>query len=235
MTTENASARRAARLGIALAVSSAILVDLMFLVDIYAGDRTIELFDLDEGGLVTWASSSATFAVAVIALLLSFIDPTQRRRGLALAAGTAYMSFDDAEIVHERLALEVTSALGIAATYDQAAWPIFYFPLLAGVALLLLQLGQRTPASRRLILVGLGCLALGVVLEVAGIGLDKLDYGPESWPRTLEAILEEGIELAGWILIATGAAVRVIILAGSRPSDPPVDGHPPAHTAAGSE
>jgi hypothetical protein len=235
MTRETSSARRAARLGITLAVSAAILVDLMFLVDIYAGDRTIELFDLDEGGLVTWASSSATFAVAVIALLLSFIDPTQRWRGVALAAGTAYMSFDDAEILHERLASEVTDALGIAESYDQAVWPIFYFPLLAGVALLLLQLGQRTPAARRLILVGLGCLALGVVLEVAGIGLDKLDYELESWPRTVEALLEEGIELAGWILIATGAAVRVIILAGSGPADPPIDASSPTPTAVGSE
>jgi hypothetical protein len=235
MTKETSSARRAARLGIALAVSAAILVDLMFLVDIYAGNRTIELFDLDEGGLVTWASSSATFAVAVIALLLSFIDPTQRWRGVALAAGTAYMSFDDAEVIHERLASEGTGALGIAETYVQAVWPLFYFPLLAGVTLLLLQLGQRTPAAHRLIFVGLGCLALGVVLEVTGIGLDKLDYEPESWPRTLEAMLEEGIELAGWILIATGAAVRVITLVDSGSSDPPVDTRPPTHTAVGSQ
>jgi hypothetical protein len=235
MTKETSAERRAVRLGIALAVGAAILVDVMFLVDIYAGDRTIDLFNLDEGGLVTWASSSATFGVAVIALLLSFIDPTQQWRGVALAAGTAYLSFDDAEVIHERLASDVTGALGIAESYDQVVWPIFYFPLLAAVALLLVQLGERTPASRRLILAGLGCLAVGVVLEVTGIGLDKLDYGPESWPRTLEAILEEGIELAGWILIATGAAVRVISLVDSSRSDPPADAPSPTYTALGSQ
>ncbi|MDH4341338.1 MAG: hypothetical protein OEW47_13365 [Thermoleophilia bacterium] len=199
--------------GVAIASSAVALLSALYLVHVYALDRDTAMFDLEEGGLVTWASSSATFSTGVVALLLSFIDSSQKLRGPAVALGTAFLSFDDANFLHERIGFGITGALNISDSYVQIIWPTLYFPLLVVVAVLLLQLVQDTTMAQRLIFLGLLALVSGVAMEIAGIALDQAHVDAESWPWTVEIILEEGIELAGWILITTGAAVRLITLA----------------------
>lgn len=197
-------------IGVWLAVLAVSLQTVAYLVDVYALDRHVELFDLEEGELVTWTSSSATFAVALLALILGLIDPAQHVRGPVIAAGTAFISFDDAAQIHERIAVTITDAADLSDTFVQVVWPALYLPLIALVALLLVQLTREDRLARRLVLYGLGALATAVLLEVAGTALDSAGFDARSWPRRVEVTVEEGIELAGWILVATGLAVQVI-------------------------
>jgi hypothetical protein len=203
------TARRLAATGTFLACAAVTVQTFVYLVDIYAFDRSIALFDLDEGGLVTWASSCATFAVAMMAFLLGFVDPRQKVAGTAVAVAAAYLSFDDAVIIHEDVGFEVADALGLSSSYAQVIWPALYFPLVAIVMVLLLRLGRATPEAFRLIRAGLGLLVAAIVLNMAGIVLDFADVDKESSAWTIEIVLEEGLELAGWIVIATGLSIRL--------------------------
>ena len=201
-----------ARMGVGIALLAFAIQSALYTVNVYAFDRSIVLFDLEEGGLVTWASSSAAFAVGLIALLLSFIDEPQRLRGKAIAAAAAFISFDDAVLVHERAAFRIAEQLELSDTYVQLIWPTLYFPFLVAVAVLLFQLARNTRTAHRLIVAGLVALMAAIAMEVAGLALDRTDAGARGWARTLEITLEEGAELLGWILIATGAAVRLLML-----------------------
>jgi len=212
-----AAVHRLITTGVVIAVVAVTVQSLLYLVNVYGFDRSIRTFDLEEGELVTWATSSAAFAVGLLALLLSFLDPAQRIRGVAIAAGAAFVSFDDVAALHEQFAFRITGAFDLADTYVQVVWPTLYFPLLVALAVLLLQMAQDTPPAQRLVVAGLLALGVAVGLEVAGLALDRAGAGSESWPRTVEVTLEEGVELAGWILIATGAAVRLLVLADEHP------------------
>ena len=201
--------------GLAFACAAFAIQTLLALVNVYAADRSVAQLDLEEGGVVTWAASSATIAVGVIALILSFVDPGQRRRGPAIALGVAFLSFDDALFLHERLGFRLTEALEVADTYVQL-WPTLYLPLLATVAVLIVQLTRDTPVARSLIVLGLATLVVAIGLEVAGLALDRAGVDEEDWLRTLERTLEEGLELSGWIVVATGVAARLVTLAHAR-------------------
>ena len=202
--------KRLATAGVVLACVAAGVQTILYLLDVYALDRSVAMFDVDEGAVSTWASSSATFVVGFVALLLYFVDSTERMRGPALALACAYLSFDDTATVHETIGDKVTAALNLSGSYVQVVWPALYFPLLVAVAVMLLRLADESPVARRLVVAGLALLVVGVAMEVAGIALDKADVDKSSWLWTTEFMLEEGVELAGWILIATGASVRLI-------------------------
>jgi hypothetical protein len=209
-------ARRIAATGTVLACAAVALQTLVYLVDIYAFDRSIALFDLDEGGLVTWASSCATFAVAMAAFLLGFVDPRRRASATGAAVAAAYLSFDDAVIIHEDLGLEIAEALGLSSSYAQVIWPALYFPLVAALMVLLVRLGRATPEAFRLVRLGLGLLIAAIALNMAGIVLDFADVDKASFAWTVEIVLEEGLELAGWILVATGLSIRLLAAAFER-------------------
>ena len=201
---------RLAKTGVLLACVAAGVQTILYLLDVYALDRSVSMFDVDEGAVSTWASSCATFAVGFVALLLYFVDPRERLRGLSLALACAYLSLDDAATLHETIADKVTAASDLSGTYVQVVWPVLYFPLLVAVAVMLLRLADETAVARRLVVAGLALLVVGVAMEVTGVALDKADVAKTSWPWTAEFTLEEGVELAGWILIAAGASVRFI-------------------------
>jgi hypothetical protein len=216
---ENDNAWRAARAGIVLAGVAVSVVTALWFLDVYALGRGVAMFDLGEGGLITWSSVAATIAVAVIALLLSFVDPFQRVRGVLLALGLAYISFDDAVVIHERLATGVAEALGLPDDYSRVLYPLVLFPLLLMVAYLLLELGRTDPLALRFLLAGLAGLVIGVGVDSAEIVYDALDVSEGSWLRVVGVTITEGAELAGWILIATGAAIRLIGLYEPRPEE----------------
>lgn len=197
------------RIGVTAAVVGVVGTTLLYLVDVYALDRSVSLFDFEEGALLTWASSCAAFAVAAFALLLSVVDPALRVRGVVIAAGTAFVSFDDAAYVHERLAYRITDELEISSLYVQVLWPLLYLPLLVVLALLLLGIARETSEAQRLVVTGLGLLGAAVALEGISYVIARA-LGEGSPVAVLEVVLEESAELAGWILVATGAAVRLV-------------------------
>lgn len=184
----------------------------LYLADVYVFDRSLAALDLEEGALVTWATSSAAFAVAFVAFLLSFFDATQRVRLAVITCIVAFVSFDDAAVVHERVAQRVAVELELADTYVQVIWPLLYLPLLATAAALLLRFAHETPVAHRLVVAGLLALVAAVGLEIVSVALDRADFGPDSLPRVLEVAVEEGLEVVGWILVATGATIRLLAL-----------------------
>lgn len=197
--------------GVFLALVAVAAQTALYAADIYVFDRRFQMFDLDgEGGVPTWASTVAIFSTGLLALLLSFVESARRLRLLALAGAAAFLSFDEFLIVHERLGLAVTEALDLSDKYLRVAWPAIYLPLLAGVAALVFQLAWTSPnPARRLLAIGLVTLGSAVGLEIAGLALDLLPNVPE-WLYTVEIALEEGAELAGWILLTTGLALLLL-------------------------
>ena len=152
------------------------------------------------------------FSTGLVALLLSFVEPSRRLRLLVLGGAVIFLSFDEYLMVHERLGLEVTGALDLSDKYLRVAWPAIYLPLLATVAALVFQLAQKSrDPARRLLVVGLVTLAGAVGLEIAGLALDLITRLPErGYLYTAQIALEEAAELAGWILLTTGLAVLLL-------------------------
>jgi hypothetical protein len=146
----------------------------------------------------------ATIAGVPAALLLAAVRPSRRRSLLALAAALSFFSLDDAVFLHERIG-ELDTELGLGSSGGRLVWPAVYLPLLTGTLYLLLVASRAAPApARRILRVGSGLLVAAVVLEVSSYSLVRLGYGFRDWPFTIEIVLEEGLELAGWILIAGG-------------------------------
>jgi len=85
-------------------------------------------------------------------------------------------------------------------------WTIFYLPLLLVAGALLWELPRIlwAPAAR-FVRGGLGLLVGAFAVEVLGALTRWLEEESDTaWPDNLRTGVEEGLELAGWILIATG-------------------------------
>jgi hypothetical protein len=197
------------------------------LLNVVLFDRDVHLLDVDaERTLFSWASVGIIFAAAVLAALLAALRPERARPLLGLAAILAFLSVDDALGIHERLSNRVGDWLPSVSELNRIIWPLIYLPLLAYVFVVMVVLAhglRRTPA--RLVRLGLALLVTAIVLEMASAllfasGLDRGDLGYE-----IEAALEEGAELAGWMLLTVGLAVGVTA-AGADHSAGPAAGGP---------
>jgi hypothetical protein len=158
-----------------------------------------------EGNVLTWLSAGATVAGALAAFTLAVLVSEHRNRLLLLAAILTVFAFDDLMVVHERVGGKTAVLLAIDAEYMRAFWPVLYFPLLFFVFVALWQLAGPTFATAT------RAIRLGLVFLVAAVGAEALSLtwhvaGGQigDWPDTLEVAIEEGLELAGWILIASG-------------------------------
>jgi hypothetical protein len=177
-------------------------------------DGSVWNLDADaEGNAFTWASSAATFAAAVGALLC-WATGTQRRRSfLALAAILALFSFDDVVQLHEQLGLEVgEDVLGLPDYLAVRLWTIFYFPLLIVTAYLLWDLPRVLwrPAGQ-FIRAGLALLVGAIVVEMLGAGTRWLEERGTEWPNDLRTGVEEALEVGAWILIASGLLASLCV------------------------
>jgi hypothetical protein len=199
--------------GIGLAVAAVAIQSALYLADVYVLDRRVGTFDIDrEGGIGGWASTVAIFSTALLALLLGVIRSAKRAQLLVLAGAAAFLSFDEALMVHERIGLKATDALGVSDTYLRVSWPVVYLPLLGAVAIILFLLARAsTHPARSLLIAGLALLATAVGLEMAWLAVDLIPtLTANGWLYAMEIALEEGSELAGWILLATGVAVLLL-------------------------
>ena len=85
-------------------------------------------------------------------------------------------------------------------------WFLLYIPLLALTFVLLWQLSPTAAKSGSLVRIGLLLLVFALAAEVLTAGVPAFDRTAHAWPYTVEVAVEEGAELAAWILIATGLA-----------------------------
>jgi hypothetical protein len=196
---------RLLRTGLILAVVASIGQTLGHVVNLFAlHDRYYHLDVSSEGTAFSWASTAATFAAACGALLLAARPETHRRSLMVvLGASLAYVSLDDFIELHERSGDWVADRIGAPEFVGPRLWVFLFLPILAAAARLLAWTASQAPARPpRYLLAGMGLLVAAVVSEALGI-LTKLveEHGIES-PHRLRAGLEEGLELAGWVLIA---------------------------------
>jgi hypothetical protein len=155
-----------------------------------------------EGNPVTWVHSAVIFAAAFVCTLHATILTARRREWAAIAAVLAFLSFDEMLLVHERIVGRVLEVLELPIVWDSVVWPVLYLPLLGALLLALVTVARLAPTGTgRLVLAGLGFLVAAVAAEVLSA---PISTASDSWSHTLEGAVEEGAELAGWILITTG-------------------------------
>lgn len=176
------------------------------------------VFDADVGALnadaennaFSWASSVVTFTGAFVSFLLATVLVEQRGRFLVLAGTLALFSFDDALQLHEDAGTRVADALGIDDSYVHGLWPLIFFPLLAFAFLLLWRVAAGLPErASNALRIGLGLLVVGVAAEALASFWYASGETAETFGGAFEIALEEGAELAGWVLVAAGLTAAV--------------------------
>jgi hypothetical protein len=183
-------------------------------------EYSVQLLDADyDHSAFGWAGSAATIAGLPAALLLVALNRSSRGSFMALAGALCFLSLDDAVFLHERVA-ELDTTLGLGSAGGRLVWPVLYLPLLAGVLFVLLTVARQAPVAAGTQLgAGAGMLAVAIAFEVCSYGLVRVGFGFRDWPFAIEIVLEEGLELAGWILIAgalTATAAAALIERGRR-------------------
>jgi hypothetical protein len=195
------------RVGFLIAAVAVLVQTVAHLGNEFLLDDRVEGLDADvEGNAFTWASSVATFTVALAAALHAVAFERQRREFFVLAGLAAWFSLDDVAIIHERVALKLgEDLLGLPDYLAVRLWLILYLPLLllAGIALWRIAQEAQPPADGA-VLLGLGLLVASIPVELVGALTRKLAEDGTDVPETFRVALEEGLELGGWILLAAG-------------------------------
>jgi hypothetical protein len=220
--TSGGLAERVLAAALVLAVAGVAVQTAVDLFDFWALDRDVEALLADSDvGVFAWASVVATFAAALGAALLAAVTPESRTLLWFVAAAAAYLSLDDMVRIHERVGDLSDRAEGLAAWEPaRVLWPALYLPLLTGLFLALWRLAGRLPGRQsRFVVAGIVLLAAAVALEVVSAGIIRAGHDRGSLLYELEAVVEEGAELAGWTLIA-GAFLSAFVQAGATPQAP---------------
>jgi hypothetical protein len=197
-----------------LAVVGVAVQTLVDSLDVWALDRRVELLLADSDvGIFAWASVAATFAAALGALLLATAGTRDRKLLCFVAGAVAFLSLDDQVRLHER-AGDLADRAESLALWEPARllWPLIWLPLLGAAFVGLWRVAGRLPRRPGgTVVLGLVLLAAAVALEVLSSVVIRSGSGRGSALYELEVLLEEGAELAGWILIA-GALVSAFVL-----------------------
>lgn len=160
-------------------------------------------FDLERNNGVPDALSTIVLAAAcagAVVLALSPRAPRERRAAWALAGGLAVLTLDD--LAQESAGFASTRGVVVLAIAGAAAGLAL---LIAGVA------GGRVGWT---LLLGLGALACSVAVGEAPEVINWLERARGERLAELQIAVKQGLELAGWWLIALGLWDRA---AGLRP------------------
>jgi hypothetical protein len=179
-------------------------------------DRFLHLNADDEHGVPAWTSSAATFAAAFAVLLLAL--GRERIVGwlAVLASLLAFFSLDDAVVIHERLSENVADALGYGETAQRVISVLAFTPLFALALWLLVRAGRQLSGRVQWLLYG-GIVLLGTALATelaSSILYEFADVSRGTWPDTIEVVIEESLELGGWILIGTAFLAAFVLSLG---------------------
>lgn len=206
-TPTGESLRRIVRFTVMLAGAAFLSLLVVHMVNQLAWDDPRVPLDADEDRSGwSWASVAAeAVAGAFLALLATTVVSS---KGIKFAAAVMiFLSLDDFIRIHENIGSMVT----LFPHSVRLLWPMIYFPLLAALMIVLWRICEgRAVEVRLLTRSGLLMLAVAVVLEVFTVVLFAADQGHRSYFYELEVGLEEGLELAGWLLIAGGMAAALV-------------------------
>ena len=130
-------------------------------------------------------------------------------RAAVLAVGLGLLAVDDATGAHDRLREFRVSALpGPPRTAEAVALAAFVL-LLAIVFVLLWAESERAPAGARpMMLVGLLALTVAVGTRLVGAVFGRHETYSDV-VRAVGVAVEQGLDLGGWILVASGYALSV--------------------------
>ena len=206
-TPTEESLRRVVRFTVMLAAAAFFALLVVHMLNQMALDAPYEALDADEDRSAwSWAAVAAeAVAGAFLALLAATVVSS---KGMKFAAAVMiFLSLDDFIRIHE----SIGSSVSLFPHSVRLLWPVIYFPLLAALMIVLWRICEgRAAESRLLTRSGLLLLAVAVVLEVFTVALFAVDQGHESFLYELEVSIEEGFELAGWLLIAGGMAAALV-------------------------
>lgn len=202
---------RLAAITTGLAVAASTLLIAGHLLNELAFDGSVgELSAKAEGNGLTWASTVAAFGGALAAGLAGLLVRAHRVKLGLLAAALALISFDDLVRVHERLGGRVAEYLDLPDAIAEGVELLLLGPLLLTVLVAGWLLAAQLPtALGGRLRVGLGLLLGAAAVEVFGAPTRAAAEAGTGWPNELRIALEEGIELAGLIMVA-GALVILL-------------------------
>ena len=162
----------------------------------------------EEGSLFQLVTAAVTAAAGAAAAAHAIFHPARRRRFAALSAILFYFACDDVLVLHERMGEAVGESLfGLSGHIAVRLWILLLAPLLAAAFLLIAAEALRVERGlRNVLLGGLGALVAAVVVEVGGAVTRSPSFieRVSGKPETLRYLLEEALELGGWILLAGG-------------------------------
>jgi hypothetical protein len=205
---------RLLRTGVWITVAAVVVQTVAHLVNAFALGGDVWNLDADEeGNAFTWASSVAEFAAGLASILWAEAVGSGRRAFLILAAILVFFSLDDIVQVHEHIGLEFgEDVLGLPDYLAVRLWTIFYLPLLLLAGVLLFDLPRRFwPPTTRFVWGGLALLVGAFGVEIVGALTRWIQERGTSWPEDIRSGVEEGLELGGWMLIATGLVTAVCV------------------------
>lgn len=200
---------RVLRAGIWLAVAAVAVQTVLHLANLVLFGSRFTILDVESDvSLWAWASTAAEAAAAATAALLAILPRRIAWRLVLLAALLAFLSADDILTIHERISVE---QLGPIPHASRLVWVLVFAPILGLTGLLLVLESRRVPVSiGRVLVAGLVMLVVAVAMEATTPVLFALGFDHGSVPYELEAVVEEGLELAGFIAIWTGLAATVV-------------------------
>lgn len=159
--------------------------------------------DVNREQTVFSLTGALTIAAAAVGAALVVRAGTPPARALLLAGLLAFLAVDEFFVIHEPLGVRAAAQLGLSSDYDSVLWPVVYLPLVGLVFLLVVMLAREAPDDiGPLLLTGLACLVAAVVLEVVSYPFSTAETGPGA-VHALEGAVEEGLELAGWGVLAS--------------------------------
>jgi hypothetical protein len=201
----------------------AVLVQtVVHLVNLAAFDLDYQALDADKDSSVfAFASSAATLGCAAAVLMLAPLWQRGRLALAALAAVLAFLSLDDMFRLHDRVGIALDFEFMGLEQMGRLVWPAVWLPLLASAfAGLWAVSSAMRPEPRNLLRTGLAALVVAVALEMAGLVVVNVGFDAPSLPYEVQVVLEEGAELAGWLLIWIGLAAGALGSASAAPAGP---------------
>lgn len=182
----------------------------------------------DEASVFQPVNAAVTAAAGAAAAVRAARGPHQRARYALLAVVLVAFAADDMLVVHERIGEAVGAGLlGLPDHLAVRMWVVLLLPLLAAAFLVLVVEAARLRGGVGLLLAsGLAALVAAVGVEVAGAVtrdpafIERVGGKPE----TLRLLVEEGLELGGWVLVA--GALWISIALPERPRAAPTEREP---------
>jgi hypothetical protein len=193
-----------------LTVVMVVLQSVLHLVDVGFDLQIDRLNADDDRSIWSWTGSAAELMAALGAGLMLVLPSVPRKPIIFLALVLAFFSIDDTVQVHEQLSHVLERFPRWTGLPPRMVWPILYSPVMLATCAMLWRISvAMVERCGRALRGGVVMLGFAVLLEF-GVGAVSLDLGSgrfdtagaTSMGYACEVVAEEGLELAGWLLIA---------------------------------